>query len=95
MKPANRKLANDVCCRQKLFDGTDGTATIKVLMKPKNKARDILLEWLNKWPIIDEECRKFLFSEAQRIKQLLQASLDEGHENALAMQHGAWTGPLP
>ena len=95
MKPANRELANEVCRRQKLFAGTDGTSTRQFLMKPKNKARDILLEWLNKWPIRDEDCRKFLFSEAQRIERLLQAALDEGRENALAMQHGAWTGPLP
>ena len=54
-----------------------------------------MLEWLNTWPIRDDNCRTFLFAEAQRIEQLLQASIDEGRENAIAMQHGAWTGPIP
>ena len=96
MKPKNQELVSEVCRRQKLFSGMEGTTTSKqFMMKPKNKSREILIDWLNQWPIRDADCRRFLFAEAQRVEELLQASIAEGRENAIAMQHGAWTGPLP
>lgn len=95
MKPTNRELAMEVCRRQNLLAGTNGTSSKQFKMKPKNKPREVLLEWLNSWPVRDANCLTFLFTEAQRVEDLLQASLDEGRENAIAMQHGAWTGPLP
>ena len=64
-------------------------------MKPCNKARDVLLEWLHTWPIRDKDCVTFLTTEALRIEMVLQAALDEGRETALALQHGEWTGPIP
>ena len=95
MKPLNSDLATEVCRRQRLFAGMEGTTSKQFTMKPKNKPREVLLEWLNTWPIRDANCVSFLVAEAKRVESLLQASIDEGRENAIAMQHGAWTGPLP
>lgn len=95
MKPMNRDLATEVCRRQKLFAGMEGSTSKQFMIKPKNKPREVLLEWLNTWPICDANCVSFLFAEAKRVENLLQAAINEGRENALAMQHGAWTGAVP
>jgi hypothetical protein len=95
MKPLNSDLVMEVCRRQKLFAGMEGTTSKQFSIKPKNKTREVLMEWLNTWPIRDNNCVSFLFAEAQRVEKVLQAAIDEGRENAIAIQHGAWTGPVP
>ena len=62
MKPKNQELATEVCRRQKLFSGMEGTTSKQFMMKPKNKSREILIDWLNHWPIRDADCRRFLFA---------------------------------
>ena len=96
MKPSNKELAVEISCRQRLFTGLEGTTGNKQFsIKPKNKPREVLVEWLTTWPIHDDSCVDFLKTEAHRVESFLQASLDESRENALAMQHGAWVGPIP
>ena len=96
LKPSNKELALEVCRRQKLFSGLESAVGNKLFsIKPKNKPRENLVEWLNTWPLTDQECIKFLTGEAKRVETVLQAALDEGRETALAVQHGAWTGAIP
>ncbi len=73
MKPLNSDLATEVCRRQKLFAGMEGTNSKQFTIKPKNKPREVLLEWLNTWPIRDANCVSFLVAEAKRVESLLQA----------------------
>jgi hypothetical protein len=101
IKPANRELATEVLRRQKLFALAD-TEVIgqqdnakPLSMKPKNKSRDVLIEWLNDWPISDPSCVQFLTTEACRVRSVLQNAINESRETALAMQHGAWSGAIP
>ena len=96
MKPSNKELAWEVCRRQKLFAGLESaTGNKQFSIKPKNKPREVLVEWLNTWPLTDPACITFLASEAKRVEMILQAAIDEGRETALAVQHGAWTGATP
>lgn len=96
LKPSNKELVTEVCRRQKLFAESAGAVGNKqFMMKPKNKPREVLLEWLNEWPISEKDCVMFLTSEAHRIEMLLQAAIDEGRETAIAMNHGAWSGSTP
>lgn len=95
MKPMNKDLAVEVSRRQQLFAGLEGTDSKLFMMKPNNKSREVLLDWLNAWPICDTQCVAFLVAEAQRVESLLQAAIDESRENTIALKHGAWIGALP
>jgi hypothetical protein len=97
-KPANKDLAMEVLRRQKIFKDlkSDDRETAKALaMKPKNKPRDTLIQWLLEWPIVDPDCIDFLTTEANRVQHILQAAIDESRETAVAIQHGAWSGSIP
>ena len=100
IKPANKDLATEVLRRQRLFLQCElvekvGEDIKPLKMKPKNKAREVLIEWLNDWPIIDPACVEFLTAEATRVHDIMQSAINESRENLLAMQHGAWCGQTP
>jgi hypothetical protein len=100
IKPANRELAMEVLRRQRMFLTSDTTVVVHdhvkpLTMKPKNKPREVLLEWLNDWPILDHRCVQFLTAEASRVRSVLESAINESNETAVAMQHGAWSGPTP
>ena len=98
VKPANKDLVVEVQRRQKLFpppSPEDKTKAKFFAIKPANKQQKVLLEWLSTWPIVNDECVAFLTMEATRIETLLTTALEDSNETALAMQHGAWTGPIP
>lgn len=98
-KPSNNDLAVEVLRRQKLLKpptkGTDKIMEKLFVMKPKNKKRDALLEWLYAFPVSDTNCILFLTSEAERVADVLQRSIDEDKETAIALKHGAWSGRIP
>lgn len=54
-----------------------------------------MIEWLDEWPIKDPACVEFLVAEANRVRDLLQVAIEESRETAVAIQHGAWSGPIP
>jgi hypothetical protein len=64
-------------------------------MKPKNKKREALLEWLDSFPNAEQNCVLFLTSEAERVADILQRAIDEDKETAIALKHGAWSGRIP
>ncbi len=59
------------------------------MMKPRNKPREALIEWMNDWPIVEQDCVSYLMLDANRVQNLLQTAIDESRETALAIQHGA------
>ena len=98
VKPTNKELVMEVKRRQKLFLQTVGNNKSKLkslAMKPNNKSREVLIEWLDEWPIKDPACVEFLVAEANRVRDLLQVAIEESRETAVAIQHGAWSGPIP
>jgi hypothetical protein len=98
-KPSNSDLAVEVQRRQKVLKppekGMGNSVNKLFLMKPKNKKREALLEWLDSFPICDENCVSFLTSEAERVADILQRATDEDKETAIALKHGAWSGRIP
>jgi hypothetical protein len=110
VKPSNENLANEVVRRQKILkirnkkdkndknnDDEDNKYNDKYFlkMKPKNKKREALIEWLEAYPIVNENCINFIKKEAARVADVLQRAIDEAKETSIALKHGAWSGPVP
>ncbi len=98
VKLANRELAFEVQRRQKLFatcEILDNADRMPLMMKPRNKPREALIEWMNDCPLVDQDCVSYLMSEANRVQNLFQTAIDESREIALVIQHGSWSGSVP
>jgi hypothetical protein len=72
-------------------DGNDK----RFYVKPKNKRREALMEWLEAFPVSDPRCICFLSNEAARVTDVLQRAFNEEKETSLALKHGAWNGAIP
>jgi hypothetical protein len=96
VKPTNADLANEVLRRQTevTFPGSNVDKRF-LLMKPKNKKREELIEWLEYYPINNGRCVEFLRNEVARVEEILHQAMVEEKETIQALKHGAWTGRTP
>lgn len=95
VKPSNADLAVEVQRRQRVLEFPGSSNDKRFQMKPKNKKREALIEWLEAYPINQAHCVEFLKKEARRVEDVLQRAITEEKETSLALKHGAWTGPIP
>jgi hypothetical protein len=93
--PKSTDKSNDKSNDKNNDKSADKSSEKLFLMKPKNKKREALLEWLDAFPISDPNCLLFLTSEAERVADVLQRAIDEEKETSIALKHGAWSGQIP
>jgi hypothetical protein len=74
---------------------TDSSDKRFLQMKPNNKKREALIEWLVAYPINEALCVEFLKKESFRVAGVLERAIAEEKETSLAIKHGAWTGQIP
>ena len=67
VKPSNADLAVEVKRRQEVLMFTDSSDKRFLQMKPNNKKREALIEWLVAYPINKALCVEFLKKESFRV----------------------------
>ena len=95
VKPSNADLAVEVKRRLEVLMFTDSSDKRFLQMKPNNKKREALIEWLVAYPINEALCVEFLKKESFRVAGVLERAIAEEKETSLAIKHGAWTGQIP
>ena len=91
----NTDLAVEVKRRLEVLMFTDSSDKRFLQMKPNNKKREALIEWLVAYPINEALCVEFLKKESFRVAGVLERAIAEEKETSLAIKHGAWTGQIP
>ena len=73
-------------------------------MKPKNKTRQKLIDFLVRFPVTDPDCILFLKTEVNRLEGVFKRATEEAdllrtrtESNAATGSSGtaSWTGPIP
>ena len=104
LKPKQADFVNETlrrqACRPVLYQHKDF-----LVMKPKNKTRQKLIDFLVRFPVTDPDCILFLKTEVNRLEGVFKRATEEADLFKLTTESNAaptgspgtasWTGPVP